>query len=144
MRSGPVAGTRSNRTPVPGRAWPRCARARRPPPAPTPGRRRPASRGATPCADALCLSDGSGLAVVDPGTGAVRWRTAERAYAEPPGLLAGRLLVEPLGARAMLVDVGTGRPVLDLSGWRAESADTGATPVFARWQRPADGPGLFP
>ena len=100
--------------------------------------------GATPCADALCLSDGSGLTVVDPGTGAVRWRTAERAYTEPPGPLAGRLLVEPLGgARAMLVEAGTGRPVLDLSGWQAVSAATGATPVFARWQRPPDGRVLF-
>jgi outer membrane protein assembly factor BamB len=100
--------------------------------------------GATPCADALCLSDGSGLAVMDTGTGAVRWRTAERGYTAPPGSLAGRLLVAPLGgARAMLVDVDTGRPVLDLSGWRAESADTGATPVFARWQRPPDGRVLF-
>ena len=96
--------------------------------------------GATPCADALCLSDGSGLTVVDPGTGAVRWRTVERAYTQPPGVLAGRLLVEPLGdARAMLVDAGTGRPVLDLSGWQAVSADPGATPVFARWVRPPDG-----
>ncbi len=96
--------------------------------------------GATPCADALCLSDGSGLTVVDPGTGAVRWRTAERAYTQPPGLLAGRLLVEPVGgAQAMLVDVGTGGPVLDLSGWRAVNADPDGTPVFARWQSPPDG-----
>ena len=100
--------------------------------------------GVTACADALCLSDGSGLTVVDPGTGAVRWRTAEPAYTEPPGLLAGGLLVEPLGgARAMLVEAGTGRPVLDLSGWRAVGAATGATLVFARWQRPPDGRVLF-
>jgi hypothetical protein len=96
--------------------------------------------GANVCADALCLSDGSGLAVVDPGTGALRWQTAQRAYTEPPGLLAGRLVVEPLGeSRAVLVDVGTGRPVLDLSGWRAVAAAPGAAPIFARWQPNPDG-----
>jgi outer membrane protein assembly factor BamB len=100
--------------------------------------------GATPCAAALCLSDGFGLTVVDPGTGSVRWHTPERAYAEPPGPLSGRLLVEPLGgARAVLVDVGTGRPVLDLSGWRAVTAGPEAVSIFARWQPHPDGRAWF-
>jgi outer membrane protein assembly factor BamB len=90
--------------------------------------------GATACADALCLTDGSGLAVVDPGTGRVRWQTAQRSYAQPPGRLAGQLLVQPVaGQHAVLVDVGTGRPVLDLSGWRAVADGADSPTIFARW-----------
>jgi outer membrane protein assembly factor BamB len=100
--------------------------------------------GATPCAGALCLSDEYGLTVVDPGTGRVRWQTTDRAYAQPPGPLSDRLLVEPLGgARAALVEAGTGRPVLDLSGWRAVTAGPGAVPVFARWRPNPDGRAWF-
>jgi outer membrane protein assembly factor BamB len=95
--------------------------------------------GATACADALCLTDRYGLAVVDPGTGRVRWQTAQRAYAQPPGRLAGQLLVQPVAGRAVLVDLGTGRPVLDLSGWRAVAAGPDSPTIFARWLPIPDG-----
>jgi hypothetical protein len=95
---------------------------------------------ATPCAGLLCLTDAYGLAVVDPPTGAVRWHTSERAFAVPAGALASRLLVQPSGgARVALVDVGTGRPVLDLDGWRVVAGGPGALPIFARWQPQPDG-----
>jgi outer membrane protein assembly factor BamB len=100
--------------------------------------------GATPCAGQLCLTDAYGLAVVDPGTGTVRWHTAEPAFTQPPGVLADRLLVRPLdGTRAALVDVGTGRSVLDVSGWRAVAGGSGAVSLFAHWQPQPDGRAWF-
>jgi outer membrane protein assembly factor BamB len=103
-----------------------------------------ADYGATPCGGQLCLTDGYGLAVVDPGTGTVRWHTAERAFTQPPGALASRLLVAPLdGAHTALVDAGTGRPVLDVNGWRAVSGGPGSLPVFAHWQPQPDGRAWF-
>jgi outer membrane protein assembly factor BamB len=96
--------------------------------------------GATACAGALCLTDGYGLAVVDPGTGRLRWQIAQRAYAQPLGRLLGQLLVQPVaGQHAMLVDVGTGRRVVDLSGWRAVAAGADSPTIFARWLPVADG-----
>jgi outer membrane protein assembly factor BamB len=96
--------------------------------------------GASACADALCLTDGYGLAVVDPGTGRVRWQSTQPAYAQPPGRLAGHLLVQPVaGQRAVLVDVSTGRPVLDMSGWRALAAGPESPTIFARWLPNPDG-----
>jgi hypothetical protein len=103
-----------------------------------------ADYGATPCAGQLCLTDAHGLAVVDPGTGAVRWHTSEQAFTQPPGALAGRLLVEPLdGASAALVDAATGRPVLNLSGWRVVTGGPGAASIFAHWQPQPDGRAWF-
>jgi outer membrane protein assembly factor BamB len=100
--------------------------------------------GATACGDALCLSDGYGLAVVDPGTGRVRWQAAQQAYAQLPGRLAGQLLVQPVaGQRAALVDVGTGRPVLDMSGWSAVAAGPDSPTIFARWLPNPDGRVFF-
>ena len=95
----------------------------------------------TPCAGQLCLDDAYGLAVVDPGTGTVRWHTAQQALdTSSPGSLVGGLLVVPSGATgAQLVDAGTGRPVLDVSGWRVVAGGSGALPMFARWQPHPDG-----
>lgn len=100
--------------------------------------------GAASCAGELCLTDAYGLAVVDPGTGTVRWHTSGQAFTQPPGALAGRLLVEPLDGKSVaLVDAGTGRPVLDLSGWRAVTGGSVAVSIFARWQPQPDGRAWF-
>ena len=100
--------------------------------------------GAASCAGELCLTDAYGLAVVDPGTGTVRWHTSEQAFTQPPGALAGRLLVEPPDGKSVaLVDAGTGRPVLDLSGWRAVTGASEAVSIFARWQPQPDGRAWF-
>jgi hypothetical protein len=74
--------------------------------------------GLEPCGPVLCLRAGRGVEVVDPGTGAARWRVGEW-YAQAQ---ADRLLVfasdleqlRPVG----VVDPLTGRSLLDLRPWR--------------------------
>jgi outer membrane protein assembly factor BamB len=106
--------------------------------------------GSYPCAPLLCVSDDSGLTVLDPATGRRRWYTPQHVAVEVPGAesgastrvpaqLAGALMVQPLGdSTGGLVAAATGRPLLDLDHWQTVSGTT-PLPVFARWPEVPDG-----
>lgn len=80
------------------------------------------------CGPMLCMENGTAIEVVDPATGVTAWRTNDRVWLEPHG----SYLIESdeqLGVRRA-VDPGTGRTVVDLTGWSEERTSEDDSPLL--------------
>jgi outer membrane protein assembly factor BamB len=97
-----------------------------------------ASDVAQPCGRLLCLL-GSGIIALDPGSGAVMWRTADWQSVDqlPDGLLMFSSFQSGQYRAVMLARPTTLRPILDLTGWFPVTDPTVAPLLLAR-----DGPNL--
>lgn len=106
----------------------------------------------TQCGDLICLNTpGSSLLAVDPATGERVWSAdwLPTGAGQPTGYVisghpvAGHLLVNSsLDGRdsQWLVDVDTGEPALELSGWRLTLGPAGEAETWALWPATADRP----
>ncbi|GAA3779143.1 hypothetical protein GCM10022225_79110 [Plantactinospora mayteni] len=90
-----------------------------------------------PCGPMLCLEDPTGVEVIDRVTGRTAWRSAERVRLAPHGPHLVETVERATVRRA--VDPGTGRTVLDLTGWTAVAPSAEAGPMLLRRRIGSDG-----
>ena len=82
------------------------------------------------CGPRICLGSSGAALALEPSTGLVRWRVGPVGFATP--LVDRYILVAPARLGTVeLVDVGTGKVVMNLAEWTTESAPAGP-PMFFR------------
>jgi outer membrane protein assembly factor BamB len=97
---------------------------------------------ATACGALVCLPDDSGLAGVDPRTGAEVWRNPD--WRDASAIDADRLLAfaDRSGDETAVLDAGTGQVLSAFGGWSVVSSEPGAR-MFARPSASGDGSAWF-
>lgn len=82
------------------------------------------------CGPRICLGNSGAALALEPSTGLVRWRVGPVGFATP--LVDRYILVAPARLGTVeLVDVGTGKVMMNLAEWTTESAPVGL-PMFFR------------
>ncbi|MBE1485782.1 outer membrane protein assembly factor BamB family protein [Plantactinospora soyae] len=87
-----------------------------------------ADLGTAACGPMLCMQTGDAVEVVDPATGVTAWRTNERAWLQAHGSYLVESDDSPQVRRA--VDPGTGRTVVDLTGWTEDRKSVDDSPLL--------------